>query len=185
MACGTLTTGRAADACVDGKAGLDELKHWLIDRSKITFGTVSATTGQIATMTVTGVGSALIPFAFYKKGFTYSESMQVNEDTGEIKHTPLLSGRFVGLSGLNRADVEKLKNTSLVSIVQAKNGKILVFGRTSGLTLTENEAASEGDAFGERVVLSSTDESEKYAELLITDTAATLSALVAAETPVA
>lgn len=183
MAC-SLTTGRAAlSGCGATKAGLDELKHWLIDRSAITFGAISATTGLSTTFTAS---SALLPYAFDSRGFQMGETMTTDANTGAQTHKPVITGRLIGLSGVNRADVEKLKGTNLVSIVMTKAGKFIVNGRTAGLTLDTNEAGSASENLGELVTLSTTEdnpESEKYFELLMTDQATTLAALVDAETP--
>jgi len=181
MAC-DLTTGRASSVgCGATKAGLDELKTWLVNRDGITLAAPSATTGLLTTFSA---ADDLFPFAFDSRGFTFSETMTTDANTGAQTHKPVLSGRFIGLSGLNRADVEKLKGTNLVAITLTKAGKFLVIGRTAGLTLDTNEAGSQSENLGELVTLSTTEnnpESEKYCELLMTDYATTLAALVAAE----
>lgn len=181
MAC-DLTTGRASGTvCGATKAGLNELRLWLVNRDGITLGTPSATTGLLTTFTAS---DALLPFAFSDRGFSLTESMSTDQNTGAQTHKPVITGRFIGLSGQNRADVEKLKGTNLVAIVGTKSGKFMVVGRTAGITLDTNEAGSQSENLGELLTLSTTEqnpESEKYCELLMTDEAITLAALVAAE----
>lgn len=181
MAC-DLTTGRAATSgCGATKAGLDELKTWFVDRSGITLGTPSATTGLLTTFTA---ADALLPWAFSDRGFSFTETMTTDPNTGAQTHKPVVSGRLIGLSGVNRADTEKLKGTNLVIITQTKDQKFLVIGRTAGLTLDTNEAGSQAENLGELITLSTTEsnpESEKYCQLLMTDYATTLAALIAAE----
>jgi len=184
MSC-ALTTGRAAvTGCGATKAGLNELHHWLIDRDKITFGSISTTTGRSTTFTI-DAGAALLPFAFSDRGFLFNETMSTDANTGAQTHKPVITGRLIGLSGLNRADTEKLKGTNLVSIVHTKSGVFIVNGYTSGLTLDTNEAGSASENLGELITLSTSEnnpEAEKYFELYITSEAATLAALIAAET---
>lgn len=183
MAC-SLTSGRdPISGCGATKAGLDELKLRLIDRSNVTFGAINTATGVSTTVTV-AVGAQLWPFAFDSRGFSYSEEMTTDANTGAQTHKPVLTGRLIGLSGQNRADVEKLKGTNLVAIQRTKAGKYLVFGRTAGLTLDTNTAGSAAENLGEVLTLSTTEdnpESEKYFELLITSEAATEAALVLLE----
>lgn len=184
MPCAFTNNRAPSSACGATKAGLDELNNWFIDRDKITFGAVNANTGVITTFTI-DVGAALHPFAFDRRGFAYNEVMNTDNNTGATNHTQTTAGRLIGLSGQNRADVEKFKGTNLVQITRAKSGKFLVFGRTAGLTLTLNEAGSQSENLGELVNLANSEgaeESEKYAELLMTDETTTLAALIAAET---
>lgn len=112
--------------------------------------------------------------------------MTTDPNTGAITHKPVINGRMIGLSGANRAKVEVLKGINVVSIVRTKAGKFIVNGRTAGLTLDTNEAGSQAENLGEVLTLSTTEdnpESAKYFELLITDAATTLAALIDAETP--
>lgn len=181
MAC-DLTTGRASSTgCGATKAGLDELKTWFVNRDGITLAAPNATTGLLTTFTA---ADALLPWSFSDRGYSFAETMATDANTGAQTHKPVISGRLIGLSGANRADVEKLKGTNLVVITLTKAGKFLVVGRTAGLTLDTNEAGSQSENLGELVTLSTTEnnpESEKYCELLMTDYATTLAALVAAE----
>jgi len=181
MACSLTVTLSSVTGCGATKAGLDELNHWLINRADVTFGAISASTGLSATATF---GSPLLPWNFSSKGFAYDETMTTDTNTGAQTHKPVLTGRMIGLSGVNRAKVESLKGTNLVSIVRTKEGKFLVFGRTSGLSLDTNVAGSKAESLGELSTLSTSEdnpETEKYFELLITDAATTLAALIAAE----
>lgn len=184
MACNLTTTRQAGVICGNTRAGLDELKHWLIDRSKITFGGLTPGTRVFTTMTIVGTGSALLPWNFDKRGFDFTDEMSVDENTGAITHSPTIHGRMIGLDGANAADVEELKNTNLVSIFMTKAGKFIVAGYKSGLTLTTNTTGATSEALGETVTIGSTDEPEKHYEFLDTDQATTLAALIAAETPV-
>jgi len=181
MAC-DVTTGRAATSgCGATKAGLDELKTWIVDRSGITLASPSATTGLLTTFTAS---DPLLPWAFSDRGFSFNEVMTTDANTGAHTHKPVLTGRLIGLSGQNRADTEKLKGTNLVAFTMTKGLKFLVIGRTSGLGLDTNEAGSQAENLGELITLSTTEnnpESEKYCELLMTDYATTLAALVAAQ----
>jgi hypothetical protein len=181
MAC-SLTTGRAAlTGCGATKAGLNELHTWLVNRSAFTPAAISATTGISADFTVTSV---LLPFVFDARGFQFDETMTTDANTGAQTHKPVITGRLIGLSGANRADVEKLKGTNLVAIIETKAGKYMVVGYTAGLTLDTNEAGSTSDKLGELITLSTTEnnpEASKYFEYLDTDAATSLAALIAAE----
>ena len=181
MACSLTTTRSAVSACGAVKAGLDELHHWLINRADISFGAISASTGISGSFTESSV---LLPWAFDSRGFSMTETMSTDANTGAQTHKPVITGRLIGLSGANRASVEQLKGTNLVSIVLTKAGKFIVNGRTAGLSLDTNEAGSQSENLGEVVTLSTSEdnpESEKYFELLDTDYATTLAALIAAE----
>lgn len=181
MACSLTTTLSSVTGCGATKAGLDELNHWLINRADISFGAVSASTGISASFTAS---SALLPWNVSSKGFAFGETMSTDTNTGAQTHKPVVTGRMIGLSGANRAKIESLKGTNLVSIVRTKAGKFLVFGYTSGLTLDTNEAGSNADNLGDLFTLSTSEdapETEKYFELLVTDAATTLAALIAAE----
>lgn len=183
MACSLTATLAAVTSCGATQAGLNELRHWLINRSAISFGAISSSTGLSTTFTA---GSALLPWAFDSRGFSMTETMTTDANTGAQTHKPVISGRMIGLSGANRAKVEALKGTNLVSIVQTKAGKFIVNGYTAGLTLDTNEAGSQAESLGDLVTLSTTadnPESAKYFELLMTDAATTLAALIDAETP--
>ena len=181
MACSLTAVRGPLSVCGSVAAGLNELHHWLINRADISFGAISASTGRATTFTA---GSALLPWNFDARGFQFSEEMTTDANTGAQTHKPVLTGRFVGLSGANRASVQYLKGTNLVSIVETKAGAFIVNGRTAGLTLDTNVAGSTSEALGEVVTLSTSEtnpESEKYFELFMTDAATTLAALIAAE----
>lgn len=183
MACELTTKRQAGVICGNTRAGLDELKHWLIDRNKITFTGLDPATRTFSSFTIASGGNALLPWNFDKRGFTFTDEMTIDEGTGAITHAPTINGRMIGLNGANAADVEELKNTNLVSIFQAKGGAFIVAGYKGGLTLTANTTGSESDSLGEAVSIGSTDEPEKHFEFLDTDQATTLAALIAAETP--
>lgn len=181
MACSLTATLPAASACGATAAGLNELRHWLINRADITFGARDASTGLSATFSAS---SSLLPWAFNSRGFTLGETLNKDANTGAITHKPVVTGRLIGLTGANRAKVEALKGTNLVSIVLTKGGKFIVTGYTAGLSLETNEAGSQSENLGELVTLStdeSNEESEKYFEYLDTDYATSLAALIAAE----
>lgn len=184
MACNLTTKRQAGAVCGSTQAGLDELKHWLIDRSKITFSGSTPATRVFTTMTIVGTGSALLPWNFDKRGFDFTDEMAVDENTGAITHSPTIHGRMIGLDGANAADVEELKNTNLVSIFMTKAGKFIVAGYKGGLSLVTNTTGATSEALGETVTIGSKDEPEKHYEFLMTDQATTLAALIAAETPV-
>ena len=110
--------------------------------------------------------------------------MTTDANTGAQTHKPILTGRFVGLSGANRASVQQLKGTNLVAITETKAGVFIVNGRTAGLSLDTNKASSTSEGLGEIVTVSTSEnnpESEKYFELFMTDAATTLAALITAE----
>lgn len=180
MACTLTLNNAASEVCAPVKPGLDELKHWLANRKDITF------TGTPGTKVYTGFtmasGATLKAWNFDKRGFIFTDEMTVDENTGARTFSPTISGRILDLSGDAANKVEKLINTNLVSIFAAKNGKIIVAGSKGGLDLTVNSTGSASDAFGESISIGSTDEPEKHYELLMTDLATTVSALVAAET---
>lgn len=181
MPCSLTVTLPSVSGCGATQAGLDELNHWLINRADVVFGAVSGTTGISATATF---GSDLLPWNFNSRGFSYGETMTKDTNTGAITHKPVITGRMIGLSGVNRAKVEALKGTDLVSIFRTKAGKFIVAGATAGLSLDTNDAGSQAENLGELVTLSTDEQnpaSEKYFELLITDAATTLAALVAAQ----
>lgn len=181
MACSLAVTLSSVTGCGATKAGLDELNHWLINRADISFAAINATTGVSATFTE---ASVLLPWNFSSKGFSMSETMSTDTNTGAQTHKPVITARMIGLSGANRAKIEALKGTNLVSIVRTKAGKFIVNGYTSGLTLDTNEAGSNADNLGDLITLSTSEdapESAKYFELLDTDEATTLALLVAAE----
>lgn len=183
MSCALTSNRTAAGSCGGTKAGLDELKNWFIDRDKITFGAVNATTGVISTFTIE-TGAQLWPWAFETRGFSFGQELTVNAQTGAATFKPTLTGRFANLSGKSRADGAKLLGTNLVAITMTKEGKFLVNGRTAGLSLQGDVAGSAADALGHVLTISTSeenDESESYAELLQTDQATTLAALIAAE----
>lgn len=183
MACNLTTKRQAGTVCGSTQAGLDELKHWLIDRSKITFTDLDPATRTFGSFTIASGGNALLPWNFDKRGFDFTDEMAIDENTGAITHSPTIHGRMIGLDGANAADVEELKNTNLVSIFMTKAGKFIVAGYKSGLTLTTNTTGATSEALGETVTIGSTDEPEKHYEFLDTDQAITLAALIAAETP--
>lgn len=181
MACTLTTTLSPFSGCGATQAGLDELHHWLINRADISFGAISSSTGVATTFTVS---SALLPWNFDSRGFEMFETMNTDQNTGAQSHKPTITGRMIGLSGANRAKVESLKGTNLVSIVRTKSGKFIVNGYTSGLSLDTNDAGSKSDNLGDIVTLSTSEnnpESKKYFELLMTDEATTLAALIAEE----
>ena len=184
MACSIAAGRAAASGCGTAtKAGLNELNAWLVNRADITYGAVSSSTGVSATFTMGGA-AVVYPYAFDSRGFQFDETMTTDQNTGAITHKPVVTGRFIGLSGKNRADVELLKNTNLCMIVEAKSGLFLVFGATAGLTLDTNTAGSTAENLGEILTLSTSEanpESEKYFQLLATDAATTLALIVAAE----
>ncbi len=181
MACSLTTSNPSTEVCAPVKPGLDELKHWLVNRKDITFteGTPGSKVYTGFTMAPTTV---IYPWNFDKRGFTFTDEMTVDENTGARTFSPTISGRILDLSGDAAKKVEKLINTNLVSIFAAKNGKIIVAGSKGGLDLTVNSTGSASDAFGESISIGSTDEPEKHYQLLMTDLATTLSALVDAET---
>jgi len=183
MACSYTATRAVLTACGATKSGLDEQKSWNINRSDATFGAISASTGISATATF---GSALLPFAFDARGFSMTDTMSTDANTGAQTHKPVISGRLIGLNGVNRADSEKFKGVNIVNITLTKGNKFIVNGRTAGLTLDTQEIGSGSENLGHLLTLSTTEqspESEPYFELLITDYATTLAALIDAETP--
>lgn len=181
MACSLTLTNPAGEVCSPVKPGLDELKHWLIDRASITL-TESTPGSKIYTSFTIASGAALLPWNFDKRGFIFTDEMTVDENTGARTFNPTIAGRILELSGTAAKKVESLINTNLVSIFAAKNGTVIVAGSKGGLDLTVNTTGSASDAFGEAVSLGSSDEPEKHYQLLMTDLATTLAALVAAET---
>lgn len=181
MACSLTTSNPSTEVCAPVKPGLDELKHWLVNRKDITF-TESTPGSKVYTGFTMAPTTVIYPWHFDKRGFIFTDEMTVDENTGARTFSPTISGRILDLSGDAAKKVEKLINTNLVSIFAAKNGKIIVAGSKGGLDLTVNSTGSASDAFGESISIGSTDEPEKHYQLLMTDLATTLSALVAAET---
>lgn len=179
------TSGRpAGTGCIGANAaGLNELRSWLVNRSEITFDAVSATTGISAGFTMTGAAT-VFPYAFDQRNYKFNETMTTDQNTGAQTHKPVITGRFIGLSGKNSADVERLKNINAVWIVEEGGGKFIVVGRSAGIGLDTNSAGSDAAELGELVTLSTSEsapEKVKYCELLDTDAATTLAALIAAE----
>lgn len=180
MACSLTLSNPASEVCAPVKPGLDELKHWLVNRKDITFTGTPGT--KVYTSFTMAPGATLKPWNFDKRGFVFTDEMAVDENTGARTFSPTVAGRILDLSGDAAKKVEGLINTNLVSIFAGKNGKVIVAGSKGGLDLTVNSTGSASDAFGEGVSIGSNDEPEKHYELLVTDLATTLAALVAAET---
>lgn len=178
MACTLSTSLDGTTACPPPSPGLDEAYCWLANRADVTF---TGGTGHVYTDITAGAGD-LYRWKFHRKGFDFTEEAAENDTTGAVSFAQALTGRILDLSGASAAAIDSLRGTDLVAIVKTKAGKVLVFGSTGeGLRLKANTAASAADNYGESLTLGNDESSAKYYQLLDTDLATTLAALVALE----
>lgn len=175
----TLTAGYdGSSACPPPAPGINEDKVWLCNRADITF--TGGTNNVYTNLTMAGV-TVLYRWKFHNKGLEYQDEFSENETTGAGSWAPMLQGRILALSGAGADAIEKLRGADLVAIFRTKGGKYIVLGSEAGLRLKVNTTGTTGDNLGELVGIGGDEEPAKHYELLITDDATTLAALIAAE----
>lgn len=84
---------------------------------------------------------------------------------------------IASLSTEARNFVDNTNGPDFVLFAPSKNGEIFIVGKDIGAKLVENEATSEQDGYGERILFRSTQMPQKRFELKQTDTDTTIALL--------
>lgn len=166
--------------CPPPAAGLDELSVWLANKSQITF---TGGTNQLYTGFTMEELSQLYRWKVHNKGLNGGAEFAENETTGAGSWAEALNFRLLGVDAATSNAVMKLRGTDLVAIVRTQSGQFLVYGSKKGLRLKTNTHGTDADTLGEAVGIGNDDSGFKHFQLLMTNEATTLAALVAAETP--
>lgn len=147
---------------------------------------------DIATWTATSTG---LYSAFTMDAGTGLYRVEIKKDSGIFRET--LEGAEEGLGAYNQeyeAMIASLSTTArnfvndsngpnIVIIAPQKTDRVLIIGKQNGTKMVENDATSEQDGYGERMLFRASGENEKRNELLDTnynDTIAFLEGLVIA-----
>lgn len=178
MPCAFATAYSGSTPCPPPAPGLDESQLWLMNRADITWGTASSKV--YPTIALAGATLAY-RWNVHNKGFNFADEFAENETTGAGNWAPKLTFRLLGFDGATSNAVEKFRGVDVVAVFRAKNGKYIVAGSEGGLRLQTNTTGSEAETLGETVTLGGAEEPSKHYQLLVTDAATTLAALVALE----
>lgn len=176
MGCLQTNARTAGSACPPPTAGLKEGQIWLGNASEITF---TGGTNKVYTGITMAALTYLYRYNVHNKGLDLIDTLTVNEESGARSWATELNFKILDRSGAAANDVETL-GTELVVFIVGKNGKVMVAGSDSPLFLKANDSGFNTENFGENVTIGNDDGSKPY-ELLITDLATTIAALVAEE----
>ena len=178
MPCSLSAAYDGSTACPPPAPGINEDKVWLANRADITW---TGGTNKVYTNFTMSGATVLYRWKFHNKGLEFNDEFTENETTGAGSWAPTLTGRILAVSGAGAAAIEKLRGADVVAIFRAKGGKYIVIGSESGTRLKTNSTSTTADNLGETVGIGADEEPSKHYELLITDDATTLAALIAAE----
>lgn len=178
MPCAFAKTYDGSTACPPPSPGLDETKLWIFNRVDITW--TGGTNNVYSNIALAG-STLAYRWQVHNKGFNHTDEFTESDATGAKSFAPRVNFRLLGYDGATSAAVESFYGVDVVAIFRNKNGKFIVVGAGGGLRLKVNTTGSDADTLGETVALGSDEEPGKHKQLLITDEATTLAALVALE----
>lgn len=175
MSACTLTLGFQGVSCPPETAGGKQFA-FLGNLSEIASWTAGAS-GIYSDVTFDS-GKGLYRFEVKKDSMIFRETLQ-GGDQSLGSYDQDLEIMIASLGTDARNFVDSLNGPDIVAFVPLKNGKVLILGKDIGCNMVENEASSEQDAYGERVVLRATQMPEKRFEFFDTDVDTTIAKLEA------
>jgi hypothetical protein len=147
-------------------ANLGEIASW------------TAGTEGIYTNFTMDAGKGLLRFEIKKDSGIFRETLEGgDQDLGSYNQE--YEAMIASLSTDARNFVDNTNGPDFVVFAPTKNGRVFVLGKDIGAKLVENEASSEQDGYGERILFRATQMPQKRFELLDTDTDTTIALLEA------
>lgn len=175
MAACTYTLGYGGVSCPPETPGVKQFAY-AANLNEIASWTAGAD-GIYTSFTMDG-GKGLYRFEIKKDSGIMREVLEGGEESlGSYNQD--FEFMIASLSADARNFVDSLNGPDGVFFVPSKNGRVFILGKDIGCRMVENEATTEQDGYGERVVVRATQMPQKRYELFDTDTDTTIAALEA------
>lgn len=167
------TLGYGGVSCPPATPGMKQFAY-LANLSEIASWTAGA--DGIYTNFTMDSGTGLLRFEIKKDSGIFRETLQGgDQDLGSYDQE--YEAMIASLSTEARNFVDNTNGPDFVLFAPSKNGEIFIVGKDIGAKLVENEATSEQDGYGERILFRSTQVPQKRFELKQTDTDTTIALL--------